>query len=84
MTADRVYSKEVFHPTIDSKDKEVRELESCIETLEEDQKSCIRMFYLEKRSYQELSDTLKLSWGQVRSRIQNGRRNLKNCMSQKK
>jgi len=81
MAADRVYSEEVFHPSIESKDKEVHQLESCIETLEEDQKACIRMFYLEKRSYQELSDVLNLSWGQVRSRIQNGRRNLKNCMN---
>jgi len=84
MAADRVYSKEVFHPSIESNDEEVRLLESCIATLEDDQKACIRMFYLEKRSYQELSDVLQLSWGQVRSRIQNGRRNLKNCMNNKK
>ncbi len=84
MIADRVYSEEVYHPTTDSKDEEVRKLETCIDKLEEDQKACVRMFYLEKRSYQELSDTLKLSWAQVRSRIQNGRRNLKNCMSNNK
>lgn len=84
MDAYRVYSEDVFHPTTDSKDEEVRKLETCIAELEEDQKACIRMFYLEKRSYQDLSDTLQLSWGQVRSRIQNGRRNLKNCMSNNK
>ena len=84
MDADRMYSEEVYHPTIDSKDEEVRKLENCIDGLEDDQKSCIRMFYLEKQTYQELSEKLNLSWGQVRSRIQNGRRNLKNCMSNNK
>lgn len=82
--ANRVYSEEVFHPSSEGKDQEVKQLESCIEKLEDDQKTCIRMFYLEKRTYQELGETLNLSWGQVRSRIQNGRRNLKNCMNQKK
>lgn len=81
--ANRVYSEEVFHPSIDTQDEEVAKLESCIEKLENDQKLCIRLFYLEKKSYQELSERLQLSWGQVRSRIQNGRRNLKNCMSNK-
>ena len=84
MDAYRVYSEDVFHPTTDSKDEEVRKLETCIAGLEEDQKACIRMFYLEKRSYQDLSDKLQLSWGQVRSRTQNGRRNLKKCMRNNK
>lgn len=84
LDAYRVYSDQVYHPTIDSKDEEIRKLENCIESLEDDQKACVRMFYLEKRSYQDLSDLLQLSWGQVRSRIQNGRRNLKNCMSNPK
>lgn len=83
LAADTVYSEEVYHPTSESNEAEVQKLESCIEGLEADQQSCIRMFYLEKRSYQELSDVLHLSWGQVRSRIQNGRRNLKNCMENK-
>ena len=34
MIADRVYSEEVFHPTIDSKDEEVRKLEICIDSVE--------------------------------------------------
>lgn len=83
LTADRVYSEDVYRPSNESNEEEVRKLESCIDNLEADQRSCIRMFYLEKRSYQELSEKLSLSWGQVRSRIQNGRRNLKNCMENK-
>lgn len=83
LAADAVYSEEIYHPTNESNEAEVQKLESCIEGLDVEQQNCIRMFYLEKRSYQELSDQLNLSWGQVRSRIQNGRRNLKNCMENK-
>jgi len=80
MAADRVYSKEVFHPSSKRNEVEVRKLKSCIKKLDCEQQSCIRMFYIERKSYQDLSKSLSHNWGQVRSRIQNGRRNLKNCM----
>jgi RNA polymerase sigma-70 factor (ECF subfamily) len=35
------------------------------------------LFYLENKSYQEVSDLLKLDMNQVKSAIQNGKRNLK-------
>jgi len=38
------------------------------------------LFYLQKKSYEEIVDTLKLEWNRVRSLIQNGRRNLKICL----
>jgi len=50
--------------------------------LEANQKKCVTMFYYEKKSYADISEKLDLGVGQVRSRIQNGRRNLKNCMEQ--
>ena len=40
----------------------------------------VRMFYLDEKSYKEISDSTGIDWNRVRSLIQNGRRNLKNCM----
>lgn len=52
-------------------------LEQTIDELNEEQKICIRLFYLEKKSYQEISDKIKLDIKKVKSAIQNGKRNLK-------
>lgn len=77
-----MYSEENFHP-IDSnqKEEELLRLEACIEQLNQMQSQCIRAFYFEKRSYEEISSLLGINWNKIRSFIQNGRRNLKNCMS---
>ena len=40
----------------------------------------IRLFYLEGKCYNEIVEITGQEWNQVRSLIQNGRRNLKNCM----
>lgn len=67
-------------------DKEVDitdHLYACIESLPEKQKECIRMFYFEKKSYAEICGITSMEMDQVRSNIQNGRRNLKNCMQTK-
>ncbi len=61
----------------------LKSLEECIERLKDDQKTCVRLFYLEKKSYAKVSETTKLSLKEVKSYIQNGKRNLKNCMEQK-
>lgn len=79
--AKNMYYEQLLHPDDSMRKEELLEkLIECMEALPEKQKQCIQMFYLEKKSYQELSDHLKLSWNKVRSFIQNGRRNLKICM----
>ena len=55
-------------------------LEHCRGQLPEGQSACIRRFYLEGASYAELAEELDLSLNRVRSHIQNGRRNLRNCL----
>ena len=75
-----MYSEEVFHPDNDDNDSRVAKLEACVENLPPEQKTCIEMFYFRKISYQEITELTQFTWGQVRSYIQNGRRNLKNCM----
>ena len=74
-------SEEVFHPFSEDLNESVLiKLEECITKLKDDQKICIDLFYLQKKSYEEIVDTLKLEWNRVRSLIQNGRRNLKICL----
>lgn len=55
-------------------------LEQSMEALPEEQQECIRLFFLEKKSYQEVQDLTGLDYKQVKSRIQNGKRNLKRLM----
>lgn len=52
-------------------------LEQFINELNYEQQTCIRMFYLEKKSYQEISTSIQLDLKKVKSAIQNGKRNLK-------
>ena len=55
-------------------------LEKGLDSLSQEQKDCIQLFYLEKQSYQEIVDKTGYTMLQVKSYIQNGKRNLKNFM----
>lgn len=61
-------------------EKPLKELSHCLNKLNEDQKSCVELFYYEKKSYQEIMEIKGLSLSKVKSHIQNGKRNLKNCI----
>ncbi len=65
------------HELADIHESDLQHLESAIEELKEEQRSCIKLFYLEKNSYQTVSEMTGLSVAQVRSNLQNGRRNLR-------
>jgi RNA polymerase sigma-70 factor (ECF subfamily) len=79
-----MYSEEVYRLNEgDTLEKDVEMLNDCIEKLEKQQKESIKLFYLEKRTYKEVTEILGIKWSQARSLIQNGRRNLKNCMEKK-
>lgn len=62
------------------KEENFSRLEHCLGELTTDQQTVIRLFYLEEKCYKEIADLTGLEWNQVRSFIQNGRRNLKICM----
>ncbi len=69
-------------------DKELKEeefllMEACIEMLPNLQKTCIKYHYYDKKSYLEIAEILGKEKDKVRSYIQNGRRNIKNCMKKK-
>jgi RNA polymerase sigma-70 factor (ECF subfamily) len=60
------------------------QLHDCIHRLPGQQALCIRMFYFDKQSYADISVHTEMTLDQVRSNIQNGRRNLKKCLELKK
>ncbi|MBI1836894.1 MAG: RNA polymerase sigma factor [Flavobacteriia bacterium] len=59
------------------KEKQISLLESAIDDLKPEQKKCIQLFFLEEKSYQEISDFLQIPLMKVKSFIQNGKRNIK-------
>ncbi|MES2397051.1 MAG: sigma factor-like helix-turn-helix DNA-binding protein [Bacteroidota bacterium] len=48
--------------------------------LNAEQKLCIELFFLHEKSYQEVTETTNFTMNNVKSYIQNGKRNLKNCI----
>lgn len=52
-------------------------MEAGLKELNREQQQCVTLFYLEKKSYQEITEQTGFSMLQVKSYIQNGKRNLK-------
>ena len=62
------------------KDKTLDDLAGALQQLNKEQQLCVTLFYLEKKSYQEISQQSSFNIMQVKSHIQNGKRNLKIIM----
>ncbi|MCF8215139.1 MAG: sigma-70 family RNA polymerase sigma factor [Chitinophagaceae bacterium] len=58
-------------------------LKAALNELSQEQKSCIQMFYLEKLSYHDIETKTGFSFSQVKSHIQNGKRNLRIILEKK-
>lgn len=52
-------------------------LYSSLEQLNQDQRTCIELFYFKEWSYKEITEKTQYSLNDVKSHIQNGKRNLK-------
>ena len=65
------------------KEENFQKLENCIASLSDEQRTMIKLFYLEGKCYNEIVEITGMEWNHVRSSIQNGRRNLKLCMEKK-
>jgi RNA polymerase sigma-70 factor (ECF subfamily) len=65
------------------KEENFQKLEKCIASLSDEQRTMIKLFYLDGKCYNEIVEITGLEWNHVRSSIQNGRRNLKLCMEKK-
>jgi RNA polymerase sigma-70 factor, ECF subfamily len=55
-------------------------LDKCLEELPEKQKKCISLFYYEGKCYEEITGITGYELKKVKSYLQNGKRNLKNCI----
>lgn len=65
------------------KEENFKKLEECMKTLPGEQQQTVKLFYLESKCYNEIAEITGFEWNKVRSYIQNGKRNLKNCMDEK-
>lgn len=65
------------------KEKKLELMGAALQELGNEQKRCVTLFYLEKRTYQEISENTGYSILKVKSYIQNGKRNLKIILDKK-
>ncbi|MCW3082904.1 MAG: polymerase subunit sigma-70 [Bacteroidetes bacterium] len=63
-----------------TKEIQLTHMEECMKGLNEEQRLCVELFYLQEKSYSEITETTSFSMNNVKSYIQNGKRNLKICI----
>jgi RNA polymerase sigma factor (sigma-70 family) len=64
------------------KDITLANMETALKQLNAEQQQCVTLFYLEKKSYKEIAEQTGFTLLQVKSYIQNGKRNLKLLLQQ--
>jgi RNA polymerase sigma-70 factor (ECF subfamily) len=69
--------------SIKEKDRLLDWMHESIKNLNPEQQQCVTLFYLEKRSYQEVAEQTGYTLLQVKSNIQNGKRNLRLMIQRK-
>lgn len=78
---DEFLSRVLINETTDSDlEEDLSRMESCLQTLPTEQQTCLTLFYLDRKTYTEVADMTGYDLKQVKSYLQNGRRNLKICM----
>ncbi|MEO0404127.1 MAG: sigma-70 family RNA polymerase sigma factor [Bacteroidota bacterium] len=58
------------------KEAQLNQLESAIQQLSADQAKCVELFYLKQMSYRQIEESTSYTLKEVKSHIQNGKRNL--------
>jgi RNA polymerase sigma-70 factor (ECF subfamily) len=61
---------------------QIQLLGKVITQLKPDQEQCIRLFFLEQKSYEQIMSQTNYSFKEVKSHLQNGKRNLRILMEQ--
>jgi RNA polymerase sigma factor (sigma-70 family) len=74
---------ELFDSKEDVLEKQIENLGEAIQHLNQEQKKCIELFYLQKLSYRDIEEKTGFNFQQVKSHIQNGKRNLRIFLEQK-
>ena len=68
------------HEDSSQKEWHLTVMEKCMETLSDDQKISVNLFYLQQQCYTEVAQNTGFDLKKVKSYIQNGKRNLKICI----
>jgi RNA polymerase sigma factor (sigma-70 family) len=77
-------SEDTFSKTeLLEKDHTLSLIEEGLNELNTEQKLCVTLFYLQKKTYQQITDVTGYNLLQVKSHIQNGKRNLKLIVEKK-
>jgi RNA polymerase sigma-70 factor (ECF subfamily) len=76
-------TKDLFNSNEDLLEKQIENLGEAIQHLNQEQKTCIELFYLQKLSYRDIEEKTGFNFQQVKSHIQNGKRNLRIFLEQK-
>jgi RNA polymerase sigma-70 factor (ECF subfamily) len=80
-TGNSVETTRVMHPIDEEATEDLQDrLKACMEQLKEHQRLCVEMFYYGQKCYREIANELTLQENEVKSFIQNGKRNLKICL----
>src|SRR6185436_9671499 len=58
-------------------DRMLSNLDEAVSTLNEVQQKCIKLFYFEEKSYKEIESLTGFTYKEVKTHIQNGKRNLR-------
>ncbi len=66
------------------KEQTYNKLQEALAHLNKEQQQCVTLFYLEKQSYQQIAKSTGFTLMQVKSFIQNGKRNLKLMLEKSK
>ncbi|MET3978323.1 RNA polymerase sigma factor (sigma-70 family) [Mucilaginibacter sp. UYP25] len=70
----------VLHPDTDNREEAMQALERCLGKLTPAQQQSVKLFYLDEKCYKEVADETGFTMNEVKSYIQNGKRNLKICL----
>jgi len=60
-----------------SDDVMLENMKQCLPKLKENQRLCVELFYLNNKSYQDIANQTEFTLNEIKSYIQNGKRNLK-------
>ncbi|MBC8152321.1 MAG: sigma-70 family RNA polymerase sigma factor [Bacteroidetes bacterium] len=61
-------------------EQHITQMHACLKTLPPAQQTCLDLFYLQQKSYADVAQLTGYDLKQVKSYLQNGRRNLKLCL----
>lgn len=70
----------ILHPDTEDKEDTMKALERCMEKLPAAQKQSVNLFYYDEKCYKDIADETGYTLNEVKSYIQNGKRNLKICL----